>query len=358
MPLPPPPLRPRCSRGGAAALVVAAPAAAQVNDYENRYGLTVEVSLDTILQMPEQYVDKAVRTRGQLDMYPMSTQLTYCLRGTFGGRLLITPVTEASYDWERNARQWVGKEVEITGAIGMGTSNGQQVVYMLLWGYLGPPDDKAKKMTSAQVTLEDLVTKPGKLDGKMVTVKGQFRGSNLFGDLPSASRRRSADWVIKEDLFAAWVTGHKSKGAGFELDKDMKRDSGKWLEITGRVSTEKGVVTIEATDVTLTKPPSATADAAPAVAAPPPPPPRGRSGRRSSSSRCRSTASGTSRRRRCSRSSSARTWTRPASGTGSSCATPAARSRATATSTPCASRTTRACGRFTSTRATSSGRAA
>ena len=52
----------------------------------------------------------------------------------------------------------------------------------------------------------------------MVTVRGQFRGENLFGDLPSASRRRSADWVIKDDVFAVWVTGKKPKGPGWSLD--------------------------------------------------------------------------------------------------------------------------------------------
>jgi hypothetical protein len=118
-------------------------------------------------------------------------------------------------------------------------------------------------------TLEDLLTKPGKLDGKLVAVRGQFRGQNLFGDLPASSRKRSADWVIKDDVFAAWVTGRKPKGPGWVFDGDMKRDTGKWLEVTGRVSTARGVVTIEATSVVISKPPSATA----AAQAPPPPPP-------------------------------------------------------------------------------------
>ena len=62
------------------------------------------------------------------------------------------------------------------------------------------------------------MTKPGKLDGRKVRVRGQFRGNNLFGDLPSASRRKSSDWVIKDDLFAAWVSGKKPQGSGWKLD--------------------------------------------------------------------------------------------------------------------------------------------
>ena len=68
-------------------LGLAAPAAAQYNNYEAMYGPTVEVSVDNLLQMPEHYLDKAVRTRGELDMIPNSGgQIAYGLRGTFGGR--------------------------------------------------------------------------------------------------------------------------------------------------------------------------------------------------------------------------------------------------------------------------------
>jgi len=271
---------PRLSPGlvalAALALAAGRPAAAQVSDYEMLYGRTVEVALDTILEMPELYQGKAVRTRGQLDLTPGSTQLVYSLRGTFGGRLVILPMQEAGAEWEQQARRWVGKDVEVTGAIGSGTSAGQQMVYMNMWGFLGPPEEKAKGAASAQVTLEELVTRPEKLEGKLVTVKGQFRGSNLFGDLPSSSRNRSSDWVIKDDLFAVWVTGRKPKGSGFEFDAGLRRDTGKWLEVTGRVALHKsGIVSIEATDLTITRPPSlADAAAKPPVAPPPPPPPR------------------------------------------------------------------------------------
>jgi hypothetical protein len=255
---------------------LAAPAAAQVSDYEMRYGQVVEVSLDNLLSMPESYVDKAVRTRGQLEMEPSTSRLTYSLRGTFGGRLTLYPTTEAGPDWEQNARQWLGKEVEVTGAVGMGTSQttGQRMVYLLVWAFLGPPDEKRTREASSEVTLEDLVTRPARHDGKTVTVKGQFRGQNLFGDLPSASRQRSSDWVLKEDLFAVWVSGKKAKGEGWTLDPELKRDTGKWLQVTGRVRVAGGVVTIQATDVVLSRPPSR-GEAAPARAqAPPPPPPR------------------------------------------------------------------------------------
>ena len=88
------------------------PAAAQVSEYEMRYGgQVVEVSVDNLLQMPESYVGKAVRTRGQLEMVPGSTELRYALRGTFGGYLVLVPVREVEADWERESRTFGGREV-------------------------------------------------------------------------------------------------------------------------------------------------------------------------------------------------------------------------------------------------------
>lgn len=272
---PPVPLAPLAAIAGLALLAgLAAPAAAQVSDYEMRYGQTIEVSVDNLLQMPESYVDKAVRTRGQLDMEPTASRITYSLRGTFGGRLSLFPVAEAGADWEREARQWLGKEVEVTGAVGMGNGqNGQQMVYLLVWAFVGPPDDKpGRRPDSTEVPLEDLVTKPQRHDGKMVTVRGQFRGGNLFGDLPSVSRQRSSDWVLKDEVFAVWVSGKKAKGPGWTLDPGLKRDTGKWLQVTGRVLVNGPVVTIQAIDVVLSKPPSATPQGPPQAQAPPPPP--------------------------------------------------------------------------------------
>ena len=253
------------------------PAAAQsALDYEMQYGKTVEVSLDDLIRMPESYVGKAVRTRGQLDMAASTSRPTYALRATFGERMRTYPVPQAEYDFERQARTWLGREVEVTGAVNVSqepSTGGQAVsVYMLVWAILGPPDEKKPGRDEPTVPLEEIVTKAARYDGKMVTILGQFRGENLFGDLPSASRRRSSDWVLKEDVYAVWVTGKKTKGPGWSLDPSLRRDSGKWLQVTGRVQAGERAVTIEAVDVVLSKAPSARPQAQ--AQAPPPPPPR------------------------------------------------------------------------------------
>jgi len=109
-----------------------------------------------------------------------------------------------------------------------------------------------------------------------VKVIGKFRGRNLYGDLPTRSQRGRAHWVIKDDAFALWVTDRKPKGDGFDLDSSLKRDTGKWLQVMGRVRVSKGIVTLEAIDVTLKKPPEArvATEARPEPTPPPPARPR------------------------------------------------------------------------------------
>ena len=55
---------------------------------------------------------------------------------------------------------------------------------------------------------------PARATARSIRMVGKFRGHNLYGDLPVKSQRKSADWVIKDDLFAVWVTGKKPKGSG------------------------------------------------------------------------------------------------------------------------------------------------
>jgi hypothetical protein len=278
-------------RLGAAGLVVglvvalAAPglASAQVtrydygtNDYEMQYGDPVDVTLESLTYMPESYYERAVRVSGKLDMVPGASNSGAAGRiwylGDLGARIMIVPVREAALRFEDEAFRWVGREIEITGVVTRESdpTNQQSTVVVHFWEFFGPTERNEKKRPSPLASLEELVTRPGERDGEQVRVVGQFRGANLFGDLPSASRRRSSDWVLKSDLFAVWVTGEKPQGSGWKLDAKLRRDTGKWLAVQGRVRTIKGIVYIDAEDVTLAKAPS---PAARARKEPPPPPP-------------------------------------------------------------------------------------
>jgi hypothetical protein len=256
------------------ALVWGGPASGQygpANRYEMQYGDPVDVPLDDLIQTPEPYYGRAVRTTGQLDLLQVAGVRGWALKSLWG-RVVIAPVQETAARFNDDALRWVGRDIEITGVLQRSEDPERHVAapMIIFWTFYGPQEESPKKRPPAEeVTLEDLLRRPGQWDGRTVRVVGQFRGANLFGDLPSASHRKSSDWVIKNDLFAVWVTGKKPEGKGWKLDAKLRRDTGKWIEVEGRVQTFRGVVYISATHVALGKAPSPTAHAE----APPPPPP-------------------------------------------------------------------------------------
>ena len=101
-------------------------------------------------------------------------------------------------------------------------------------------------------------------------VVGKFRGQQPLRRPARRAASAARDWVIKDDVYAVWVTGKKPKGSGWELDAGLKRDTGKWIEVVGRAETRSGVTYMRAVRSALTSPPTPTAEAQP----PPPPPER------------------------------------------------------------------------------------
>lgn len=266
-------------------MLIAATTAAQeivqtgeISRYEMQFGKPVDVTLSDLVQNPESYEGRAVKTRGKLDM-GTSLRRSYILRDTFGSGATLVAVPEVDDAFNADARTWIGREVQVTGVFARrSTSDSAAAIAnttpgtIQFWKYLGPPEGEIKgaPIKADEVTLEELVSKSGKLDGRTVRVVGKFRGRNLFGDLPARTERDSSDWVIKDDLYAVWVTGKRPKGSGWELDLGLKRDTNKWIEVVGRPETIGNVTYLRALSVVLGGPPHPTAEAAP----PAPPPAR------------------------------------------------------------------------------------
>jgi hypothetical protein len=261
----------------ACALGLALPVSAQisvgddVSRYDALYGKPVDVAVDDLVQESVSYTNRAVHTHGRLELSFETTQRSYLLRGLLY-QIRIAPVREVATEWEQESLKMMGRDVEITGVfleLGQSQTGGQVPYGIQFWTYTGPPEkEPTGEIKAPEVSLEKLVGTPGKRDGQMIRVVGKFRGRNLYGDLPIRTQRTTADWVIKDDLYAIWVTGKKPKGAGWELDSGLKRDTGKWVEVIGKPETVRGVTYIKAVRIQLTTPPSARADAKP----PPPPP--------------------------------------------------------------------------------------
>jgi hypothetical protein len=266
-------------RLAAAALVVSVVARVQGQvevgagaDYEARFGKPIDVSLTDLFNSPEAYEGKSIRVAGRMDMGPSFRSYVFSEAGV---TVLLLPLPEVAPAFMEAAIQFVGQKVEVTGVFTRTQGNAEELQSrprgaIEFWSYLGPPEEVKGPIKAPDVTLEALVTLPGRRDGQTIRVVGQFRGKNLYGDLPARSQRDSADWVIKDDVYAVWVSGRKPKGEGFALDAGLKRDTGKWLEVIGRPETRGGVTYLRAVRVSLASPPSATAQAQP----PSPPPER------------------------------------------------------------------------------------
>lgn len=267
---------------GVLALPAGARAQAAYNEYEARYGQPVEVTLLDLVSTPAAYIDKAIRTSGRLGFDTTAVGArAFVLEDSLTVKVRLAPMAGIAPNFESEALRMTGKQLEVTGVFYESTSSGVSsgdignapAGIIQFWSYLGPPENEGKGPIKAlELSLETLVANPSRHDGQTVRVVGQFRGANLYGDLPSRSQRSSRDWVIKDSLFAVWVTGRKPQGEGWRLDGGLKRDTGKWIEVVGRVETKAGVTYLLAQRVSLGAPPRASARVEP----PPPPPERPR----------------------------------------------------------------------------------
>lgn len=127
----------------------------------------------------------------------------------------------------------------------------------------------AQPAVTASIRL--LALQPWRFEGEKVTLVGQFRGRNLFGDLPSAPGKSRFDFVLRSADAAVWVTDLQPRGRGFVLSVDARVDTGRWLQVGGTVAVTRGLTTIVGATIAEAEAP----ETAPATEeeAPPPAPP-------------------------------------------------------------------------------------
>jgi hypothetical protein len=106
----------------------------------------------------------------------------------------------------------------------------------------------------AEPSLRQIALDPTLYAGKRVKITGQFRGKNLYGDLPQGPGLSEWDFVLRAADSAVWVTGLRPRGKGFNLNPGARVDTGNWLEATGIVKEGKGLVWIEAQQLASAKP--------------------------------------------------------------------------------------------------------
>jgi hypothetical protein len=124
--------------------------------------------------------------------------------------------------------------------------------------------------SATTASVRAIALEPWKFDTQKVTVVGNFRGRNLFGDLPGAPGKSRYDFVLRGVEGAIWVTNLRPRGSGFDLDVNRRVDTDRWVEVTGTIVRERGLVSIDATRVALAKAPEVTEPPAESAAPPVP----------------------------------------------------------------------------------------
>lgn len=85
------------------------------------------------------------------------------------------------------------------------------------------------------MSLRAIALNPTAFEGRTVTLRGRFRGRNLLGDLPAWPRQSEWDFVLQSADAAIWILGRRPRGNGFDLSPTSRAQTGRWLEVTGRV---------------------------------------------------------------------------------------------------------------------------
>ncbi len=166
----------------------------------------------------------------------------------------VVPVWEVREAFESLASASQGEALEIVGAVDELKLEGQQPPYPIAF-QVWQASETLKATTHVEggpgSSLEPIVRYPKGSQGRLVTVKGTFRGANLFEDLPLDSRRSADDWVLRDGPFSIWVTGKDPKGKGFSLDARSKGDCRFRLEVEGEIRTENDYIYLRAKKIQL-----------------------------------------------------------------------------------------------------------
>jgi len=110
-------------------------------------------------------------------------------------------------------------------------------------------------------TVRVLTLEPWRFDGQSITVTGQFGGRNLLGDLPASPAKTRYDFVLRGGGGgggAVWITGLQPKGKGFDLNVDARVDTSRWLQVSGVLRRERGLVVLEAKTIATAAAPAVT----------------------------------------------------------------------------------------------------
>ncbi|MGE0454628.1 MAG: hypothetical protein AB7O37_11030 [Vicinamibacteria bacterium] len=232
------------------------------------YGEPRGASLTSIVAAEESYQRAHVRTEGTLS--PLAQGRYWELRDASASVLVLLGHGLDAADFDR----FIGRRIELRGIVrrirpkeylqGVDADliedpslpvlpapnrDLPRVSLTALW--FSPEGAEGRGGEPAPAVVAAILADPAGFAKRTVRVVGNFRGANLFGDLPEATRRAPTDWVLLAADGAVWVTGRPPRGKGFSLDAADRGESSWRLEVTGKPEAAGGVVYLKASQVKL-----------------------------------------------------------------------------------------------------------
>jgi hypothetical protein len=226
---------------------------------EALYGAMGEASPAEIAEAPAEFEGQAVRVRGRFEAAAANAPAR--LVDESGADVFVAADAEIARLVAVESKGWPGHVIEVTGVVRRdATAPASSPRYAVsFWDFdaSGLPAGPSIAAEATSIKLPELIADPDAVKGRLVRVVGQFRGRNLYGDLPAPSFRHRLDWVLKDERAAVWVTGRAPRGRDFKLDPDAQDDARIWLEVVGRAALRDGQVVVRADKVALVPAPSA-----------------------------------------------------------------------------------------------------
>jgi len=225
---------------------------------EALYGSTWEASPGEIAESPAEFEGQAVRVRGRFEAASARAPARLVDES---GAVFVTADPDIARLVAVEARRWPGHDLEVTGVVRRDpTAPAPAPRYTVsFWDFDASalPSPPAIAADATALKLPELVANPDAIKGRRVRVVGQFRGHNLYGDLPAPPFRHRLDWVLKDDRTAVWVTGRAPQGRDFKLDPRAQDEARTWLEVVGHAIVRDGQVVLRAEKMALVPAPSA-----------------------------------------------------------------------------------------------------
>lgn len=219
------------------------------------YGTPVDAPPEALLDTPAGYDARAVRTRGRFSILRNGRDRLHTL--AVGERVINLAATpEQRARLQAHANDLDGEDIEVTGIFRRLTGTERRALRrrmmsrrflveavalpeyeITLWDFSA---ETLPQEHLPQRRLLDIVTAvPLPLDLPLDVV-GQFRGSNLYGDLPAETRRGDDDWVLRDGPVSMWVRDRPPRGDGWSLDPHSLADTATWLRVRGRIRDDGG----------------------------------------------------------------------------------------------------------------------